>query len=156
MAKADRSELINRKWNDIRLDQLRRDQFKLMVKWLQQPRPSDGTRRKPRSQSPTEHRVRAEIPTIIEQFAQAARNALAAGFDGVEVHATNGYLIDQFLRDQTNKRADRYGGSIENRSRFLMEVVVNVTFGESLSRGSRPSTARAKFPKVSGPAPNGR
>jgi len=65
----------------------------------------------------------AEIPTIVEQYAQAARNALAAGFDGVEVHAANGYLIDQFLRDQTNKRTDRYGGSIENRSRFLMEVV---------------------------------
>jgi N-ethylmaleimide reductase len=65
----------------------------------------------------------AEIPAIVEQYAQAARNALAAGFDGVEVHAANGYLIDQFLRDQTNKRTDRYGGSIENRSRFLMEVV---------------------------------
>jgi|SRR5579883_928503 N-ethylmaleimide reductase len=65
----------------------------------------------------------AEIPAIIEQYAQAARNALAAGFDGVEVHAANGYLIDQFLRDQTNKRTDRYGGSIENRSRFLMEAV---------------------------------
>ena len=65
----------------------------------------------------------AEIPAIVEQYAQAARNALAAGFDGVEVHAANGYLIDQFLRDQTNKRTDRYGGSIENRSRFLIEVV---------------------------------
>ena len=65
----------------------------------------------------------AEIPAIIEQYAQAARNALAAGFDGVEVHAANGYLIDQFLRDQTNKRTDRYGGSIENRGRFLMAVV---------------------------------
>jgi N-ethylmaleimide reductase len=65
----------------------------------------------------------AEIPAIVEQYAQAARNALAAGFDGVEVHAANGYLIDQFLRDQTNKRTDRYGGSIENRSRFLTEVV---------------------------------
>ncbi|MBV8095899.1 MAG: alkene reductase [Acetobacteraceae bacterium] len=65
----------------------------------------------------------AEIPGIVEQYAQAARNALAAGFDGVEVHAANGYLIDQFLRDGTNKRTDRYGGSIENRSRFLMEVV---------------------------------
>ena len=65
----------------------------------------------------------AEIPAIVEQYAQAARNALAAGFDGVEGHAANGYLIDQFLRDQTNKRTDRYGGSIENRSRFLMEVV---------------------------------
>ena len=65
----------------------------------------------------------AEIPAIVEQYAQAARNALVAGFDGVEVPAANGYLIDQFLRDQTNKRTDRYGGSIENRSRFLMEVV---------------------------------
>ena len=65
----------------------------------------------------------AEIPAIVEQYAQAARNALMAGFDGVEVHAANGYLIDQFLRDQTNKRTDRYGGSIANRSRFLMEVV---------------------------------
>jgi N-ethylmaleimide reductase len=65
----------------------------------------------------------AEIPAIVEQYAQAARNALAAGFDGVEVHAANGYLIDQFLRNATNKRADRYGGGVENRSRLLMEVV---------------------------------
>jgi N-ethylmaleimide reductase len=65
----------------------------------------------------------AEIPPIVEQYAQAARNALAAGFDGVEVHGANGYLIDQFLRDRTNRRTDRYGGSIENRCRFLMEVV---------------------------------
>jgi len=65
----------------------------------------------------------SEIPGIVEKYAQAAQNALEAGFDGVEVHAANGYLIDQFLRDQTNKRTDRYGGSIENRSRFLLEVV---------------------------------
>jgi N-ethylmaleimide reductase len=65
----------------------------------------------------------AEIPGIVHKYAQAARNALAAEFDGVEVHAANGYLIDQFLRDQTNKRTDRYGGSIENRTRFLLEVV---------------------------------
>ena len=69
----------------------------------------------------------SEIPAIIERYAQAASNAIAAGFDGVEIHAANGYLIDQFLRDQTNKRTDRYGGSIENRSRFLMEVVDAVT-----------------------------
>ncbi len=69
----------------------------------------------------------SEIPAIVERYAQAARNAMAAGFDGVEIHAANGYLIDQFLRDQTNKRTDRYGGSIENRSRFLMEVVDAVT-----------------------------
>jgi N-ethylmaleimide reductase len=69
----------------------------------------------------------SEIPSIVERYAQAARNAMAAGFDGVEVHAANGYLIDQFLRDQTNKRTDRYGGTIENRSRFLLEVVDAVT-----------------------------
>lgn len=65
----------------------------------------------------------AEIPGIVAQYAQAAKNALAAGFDGVEVHGANGYLIDQFLRDGTNKRADIYGGGIENRTRFLLEVV---------------------------------
>ncbi len=64
-----------------------------------------------------------EIPGIVERYAQAARNALSAGFDGVEVHAANGYLIDQFLRDRTNKRTDHYGGSIDNRSRFLLEVI---------------------------------
>ena len=68
-----------------------------------------------------------EVLAIVAQYAQGARNALAAGFDGVEVHAANGYLIDQFLQDRTNKRTDRYGGSIENRSRFLLEVVDAVT-----------------------------
>ncbi len=65
----------------------------------------------------------AEIPGIVAAYAQGARNAMAAGFDGVEVHGANGYLIDQFLRDGTNKRTDAYGGSIENRTRFLLEVV---------------------------------
>ncbi len=64
-----------------------------------------------------------EIQSIIEQYRQAARNAQAAGFDGAEIHAANGYLIDQFLRDKTNHRDDHYGGSIENRTRFLIEVV---------------------------------
>lgn len=64
----------------------------------------------------------AEIPGIIEQYRGAARNALAAGFDGVEIHAANGYLIEQFLRDSTNKRTDAYGGSVENRARLLLEV----------------------------------
>jgi N-ethylmaleimide reductase len=63
-----------------------------------------------------------EIPGIVEAYRQAARNALAAGFDGVEVHGANGYLIEQFLQSHTNLRTDRYGGSIENRTRFLMEV----------------------------------
>ena len=63
-----------------------------------------------------------EIPGIVEAYRQAARNALAAGFDGVEVHGANGYLIEQFLQSHTNLRTDRYGGSIVNRVRFLMEV----------------------------------
>jgi N-ethylmaleimide reductase len=63
-----------------------------------------------------------EIPEIIEQYRRAARNALGAGFDGVEIHAANGYLVEQFLRDSTNNRTDSYGGSRENRARFLLEV----------------------------------
>jgi N-ethylmaleimide reductase len=63
-----------------------------------------------------------EIPGLIDAYRQAARNALQAGFDGVEVHGANGYLIEQFLQSKTNLRSDRYGGSIENRTRFLLEV----------------------------------
>jgi N-ethylmaleimide reductase len=63
-----------------------------------------------------------EIPAIVDAYRRAARNALAAGFDGVEVHGANGYLIEQFLQSHTNLRTDRYGGSIENRTRFLLEV----------------------------------
>jgi len=63
-----------------------------------------------------------EMPGIVAQFALAARNAQRAGFDGVEVHAANSYLLDQFLRDSTNQRTDRYGGSIENRARLTLEV----------------------------------
>lgn len=63
-----------------------------------------------------------EIPAIVETYRQAAINAKKAGFDGVEIHAANGYLIDQFLQDSTNHRTDRYGGAIENRARFLLEV----------------------------------
>jgi N-ethylmaleimide reductase len=64
-----------------------------------------------------------EIAGIVEDYRQAARRARAAGFDGVEVHAANGYLLEQFLRDSTNRRDDRYGGSIENRARLTLEVV---------------------------------
>jgi len=74
-----------------------------------------------------------EIPEIVEQYRLAARNALAAGFDGVEIHAANGYLIEQFLRDSTNKRTDSYGGSRENRARLLLDVtraVADVCGGE--------------------------
>ena len=63
-----------------------------------------------------------EIARVIDEFRRAAANAKRAGFDGVELHGANGYLIDQFLRDGTNKRTDRYGGSASNRARFLIEV----------------------------------
>ena len=63
-----------------------------------------------------------EISGIVEQFRQGAKNALAANFDGVEIHGANGYLLDQFLRDGANKRTDDYGGSIENRARLHLEV----------------------------------
>jgi len=65
----------------------------------------------------------AEIQTIVEQYKQSAIRAKAAGFDGVELHAANGYLIDQFLQSSTNQREDSYGGSVENRARFLLAVV---------------------------------
>lgn len=74
-----------------------------------------------------------EIAGVVEQFAEGARRAYRAGFDGVELHGANGYLIDQFLRDGSNHRTDRYGGTAENRARFLSEVtaaVVDVWGGE--------------------------
>ncbi len=64
----------------------------------------------------------SEIDDVIAEYVHAAKCALAAGFDGLEVHAANGYLLDQFLRDGSNKRSDNYGGSIENRARLLMQV----------------------------------
>jgi N-ethylmaleimide reductase len=64
----------------------------------------------------------ADIKTAIDEFAQAAKNAVTAGFDGVELHGANGYLLEQFIRPNSNQRTDRYGGSIENRARFVLEV----------------------------------
>jgi N-ethylmaleimide reductase len=64
-----------------------------------------------------------ELPGIVADYRKAARNAIAAGFDGIEVHAANGYLVDQFLRADSNHRTDAYGGSIENRARLLKEVM---------------------------------
>ena len=69
----------------------------------------------------------AELPDIVDQFRAAARNAVLAGFDGVEIHAANGYLLDQFLRDGSNHRTDAYGGSVANRIRLLLEVADGVT-----------------------------
>jgi len=74
---------------------------------------------------PSPHRALdiAEIPSVVEDYRRAAERAKAADFDGVELHAANGYLPDEFLQDGSNKRTDAYGGSVENRSRFLLEVV---------------------------------
>lgn len=67
--------------------------------------------------------TKLDIQRLIQQYAQAARNGIEAGFDGVEIHGAGGYLIDQFTQDHCNTRSDEYGGSIENRSRFILEVV---------------------------------
>jgi 2,4-dienoyl-CoA reductase-like NADH-dependent reductase (Old Yellow Enzyme family) len=64
-----------------------------------------------------------EIPLVVDSYRTSAVNAKTAGFDGVEVHGANGYLLDQFLQDRTNQRTDKYGGSIENRARLMLEVV---------------------------------
>ncbi|KAB1210906.1 12-oxophytodienoate reductase 1 [Morella rubra] len=64
-----------------------------------------------------------EIPQVVNDFRLAARNAIEAGFDGVEIHGAHGYLVDQFMKDQVNDRTDQYGGSLENRCRFALEIV---------------------------------
>ena len=67
-----------------------------------------------------------ELPAIVDDFRQAAANAIAAGFDGVEIHGANGYLLEQFIKDGANQRTDAYGGSVENRARLLLEVTAAV------------------------------
>lgn len=67
--------------------------------------------------------TKTEVKNAIEEFVQAAKNAVEAGFDGIELHGANGYLIEQFLSDRSNQRTDEYGGSVENRARFLLEIV---------------------------------
>ena len=80
----------------------------------------------------------SEIPGIIDDFKRGAVNAMAAGFDGVEIHGANGYLLDQFAKDGTNKRTDAYGGSIENRAKLMLEVSKAVV-GGSRRRAHRHS-----------------
>ncbi len=94
--------------------------------------------------NPSPHRALdiSEISGIVDDYRKAATRAKAAGFDGVELHAGNGYLVDQFLQDGSNKRTDAYGGSIENRSRFLLEVLeamVSVWGGDRVAVRLAPS-----------------
>lgn len=78
---------------------------------------------RPETKYPTPRALEtSEIPTVVEAYRKGAENAKRAGFDGVEIHAANGYLIDQFLQDGTNHRTDQYGGSVENRARLLLEI----------------------------------
>ncbi len=87
----------------------------------------------------------AEIPRVVEQYAAAARRARAAGFDGVEVHGANGYLIEQFLLDGTNRRSDGYGGPVEKRARFLLEVTQAVIEAWSADRVGVRLSPRGTF-----------
>ena len=84
-----------------------------------------------------------EIARVVDDYRQATECARRAGFDGVEIHAANGYLIDQFLKDKTNQRTDRYGGSVENRTRFLKEVV------EAVVKAWSPDRVGIRFSPVS-------
>src|ERR1700734_3684728 len=95
-------------------------------------------------QQPSPHRALdiREIPGIVDDYRKAAERAKAAGFDGVELHAGNGYLPDQFLQDGSNQRTDAYGGSIANRSRFVLEIVqamVSVWGGDRVGVRIAPS-----------------
>lgn len=87
--------------------------------------PEDGVGEMIQHSMPRELTI-PEIKQIIQEYAQAAKNAIAAGFDGVELHGANGYLIEQFIDSQTNRRTDEYGGTLENRLRFLRDVVTAV------------------------------
>jgi N-ethylmaleimide reductase len=88
---------------------------------------------------------RDELPGIVAKFRQAARNAVAAGFDGVEIHAANGYLLDQFLRDSSNIRTDDYGGSVANRSRLTLEVARAVVCRDRRRTRGHPHFAGQPF-----------
>jgi len=87
----------------------------------------------------------AGIKAIVADYAQAARNAILAGMDGVEIHAANGYLIDQFINSESNRRTDLYGGSIENRARFLLEVVEAVAAAVGAERVGVRLTPMGRF-----------
>lgn len=96
-----------------------------------------------------------DIQWYIQQYAQAAKNAIEAGFDGVEIHAANGYLIDQFTQDVSNNRTDRWGGSVENRARFALEVTKAVAEAVGSDRTGIRLSPFSKFQnmKMADPVP---
>jgi N-ethylmaleimide reductase len=94
-----------------------------------------------------------EIPDIVEEYRHATRNALEAGFDGVELHAASGYLPEQFLSSETNRRTDRYGGSLENRTRFIMEVLTAMIDEAGRDRVGIKIAPEMNFNSVSDAAP---
>lgn len=101
----------------------------------------------------------AEVEAAVGHFAAEARNAIRAGFDGVEVHGANGYLVQQFLAENTNRRTDRFGGSRDGRIRFALDVVRAVADAVGPERvGLRisPTTRRTRSPKRTRRAPTGR
>ena len=103
---------------------------------------------------PTPRALRTdEIPGIVADFAKAAANARLAGFDGVQIHGAHGYLIDQFLRDGVNDRADAYGGSIANRARLLFEIVDAAAAGVPAGRGGRRLSPRGGLNAMGASAP---
>lgn len=95
----------------------------------------------------------SEIARVVSDYAAAARNAIAAGFDGVELHGANGYLIDEFLQDGSNQRTDEYGGSIENRTRFLREVLTAVTDAVGARRAGIRISPSSMFQSMHDSAP---
>ena len=97
----------------------------------------------------------SEIPGIVEQFKRGGEMAKSAGFDGVEVHGANGYIIDQFLRDGSNRRTDRYGGSVQNRMRLLNEILDAVCAGWSAQRVGVRLTPKNSFNSMSDSNPQG-
>ena len=110
--------------------------------WQDSRPPHLNARRLGQSFSPHRALTIPEIKSIVEDYRAAAHRAMDAGFEGVELHAANGYLMDQFLQDNSNHRTDEYGGSIENRSRFLLEVVaalVSVWGGDRVAVRIGPS-----------------
>lgn len=95
----------------------------------------------------------AEIKEYVQLYAKAARNAIEAGFDGVEIHGANGYLVDQFLQSESNQRTDEYGGSIENRIRFPLEVVDAVVKAVGVERTGVRLSPWSKFQGKEIPGP---